>query len=586
MFWFSAGIVTTAAMDGLSLERSSWPEESCNEDDSNLSLTLMQRRATSFMENVQQEPGSNVTSPRHGGSGLLKASSGEASPHWTVLNVSLGANSPHWTGRVCLLYSCPKDMGPVECHTVHCYCMTGTFFNKDSQQCEQYGLGHYDRQTSWTCHWWNFNSHCEHVPPEGSSVCSAATSKCFCKVGWRAVGDFHTSHCERVPDISTTTTTTSFASKFGYLSNTEKPKPLHDGCEGLGAKCNAKDMQCPRCCDAGLACLEKDAKTSYCTNVTKSTRIPLIPFHSKLSKPSNAPLHTFYMYRAQGPTSYPPESSNAANLEGVMFYLHNEIVSHHYVKDKDGKFTRKFGITRILRYKVQTRATQTLHELGMNFGVRYAFDSGQCTGPWSCDDAFQNYGFFVGCNNFQDNFPFPTGETAYKDGIWYSVPGKCPQHAKRWEMTKDDLEDCIQKFPGGVCPSPGMEPTGQGDCTFNYEEPVEEIDLDELTGISGGLHNWVFAGNKEFDTGRDAGIGMSFWDKRHDRSKAQERVRRVEALFDSKYPKAQGIEVAPCDFNKYAFFHRAPGGYGCSAAAPASCAQYQCSGYRPHQPCQ
>jgi hypothetical protein len=32
------------------------------------------------------------------------------------------------------------------------------------------------------------------------------------------------------------------------------------------------------------------------------------------------------VYRAQGETTYPPENVNVADLGGVMWYLHNEIV--------------------------------------------------------------------------------------------------------------------------------------------------------------------------------------------------------------------------------------------------------------------
>merc|ERR1719203_414667 len=94
---------------------------------------------------------------------------------------------------------------------------------------------------------------------------------------------------------------------------------------------------------------------------------------------------------------YPFENVNAGNLPGIMWYLHNEVV---------GQTPRKFHISRIARYKVQTRATQPLADAGMDFGVRYAFDKGQCTGPFSCDRQWQKFGFFVGCNNLP-GWPFP-----------------------------------------------------------------------------------------------------------------------------------------------------------------------------------
>ena len=35
-------------------------------------------------------------------------------------------------------------------------------------------------------------------------------------------------------------------------------------------------------------------------------------------------------------------------------------------------------------HEVQTKTTQRMAELGMNFGVRYAYDSQKCTGPGDC----------------------------------------------------------------------------------------------------------------------------------------------------------------------------------------------------------
>lgn len=60
----------------------------------------------------------------------------------------------------------------------------------------------------------------------------------------------------------------------------------------------------------------------------------------------------------------------------------------------------------------------------MNFGIRVAFDSGKCTGP-DCDMDWQDYGYNVGCNNLGE-WPFPTYDTHFDGGIWYSLPGACP----------------------------------------------------------------------------------------------------------------------------------------------------------------
>lgn len=43
--------------------------------------------------------------------------------------------------------------------------------------------------------------------------------------------------------------------------------------------------------------------------------------------------------------------------------------------------------------RIQTKATQPLWDLGMNFGVRFAYDSAQCEGPWSCDLNYQRFGY-------------------------------------------------------------------------------------------------------------------------------------------------------------------------------------------------
>merc|ERR1711939_1116414 len=109
---------------------------------------------------------------------------------------------------------------------------------------------------------------------------------------------------------------------------------------------------------------------------------------------------------------------------------------------------RNFGITRMRRFKVQVAGTQALAKLNMTFGVRFAWDTQECTGagPWAsseeCDAQFKKYGYFVGCNNL-GSYPFPTAAKGYPvhypEAVWYSLPGKGRCHGR---------------------------PTGEDNCTF------------------------------------------------------------------------------------------------------------------------
>mmetsp|Transcript_114939 Transcript_114939/g.245421 ORF Transcript_114939/g.245421 Transcript_114939/m.245421 type:complete len:502 (-) Transcript_114939:61-1566(-) len=261
------------------------------------------------------------------------------------------------------------------------------------------------------------------------------------------------------------------------------------------------------------------------------------PGNYQLMQSSNAPLYTFYVYRAASSSDYPMSNVNAANLVGVMWYLHNEVV----------KWTpRKFHIVRIKRYKVQTRAPQPLFNQGINFGIRYAFDSGQCTGPWSCQDVYQKYGYVVGCNRFEDRFPFPDKESYYPGGIWYSFPGQC---SSRKYYQQDQV--CKWSDPGGMCQG---TPTGRGDCTYSYQE-AGEISLDELEGIS-NYHEFTRQGKKEYNVWADAGVGLHFWDHFTNPAENLKRVQAARDLFARKYPNDVDNDVAPapCDFNFDKFF--------------------------------
>ncbi|CAE8610519.1 unnamed protein product, partial [Polarella glacialis] len=132
-----------------------------------------------------------------------------------------------------------------------------------------------------------------------------------------------------------------------------------------------------------------------------------------------------------------------------------------------------FGMSRVLRYKVHTRATQPLIDKGMNFGVRYAYDMGKCTGPGKYLDHWESYGMVVGCNAL-GSYPFPN-YTEYKlfpypGAVWYSLPGNCG--SMEWNQADAD------------CRAEQVTPTGAGNCTYSYEA-AGEISLGELDSQQG-----------------------------------------------------------------------------------------------------
>jgi len=242
-----------------------------------------------------------------------------------------------------------------------------------------------------------------------------------------------------------------------------------------------------------------------------------IPFlHDSLYSPSSAELMTFHMYRAQGHGDYPPLNVNTGNLAGIMWYIQNEVVSGAYGNGN------KFGIERIRRFKVQTKATQTLVEVNMNFGVRVAFDYGNCTGP-TCRFDWEEYGYNVGCNNL-GMFPFPKFETNYSGGVWYSLPGACPS-MPYYSQTPE----CEELQPGGLCDMA----TGAGDCTWSYEDVGDQIWLGDLYSA--------------------AKMSMQqFWDHSDNVTYNDFKVKVARDLFEEKY----GAELPnpPCDFDFGRFY--------------------------------
>lgn len=261
------------------------------------------------------------------------------------------------TGSTCMLYHCASSLGETDCHHYRCVCKGGYLWSKLTQKCEASTSSAVVRDTGGSCWWFGCST------SRGPTSC--VHHKCYCVDGFTSVDGRCVKHEAGGGDEDGETTTTT------TMPPPVAPPDMSTQCSLPGKTCGTLDKE-TSCCDTGYSCMKSTvAAERVCSEVTSDMEIKPYGLQLNLRSASNAPLLTFYTYRAQGTTSYPPENVNMANLAGVMWYLNNEIVGR---ADWGGK--RKFDITRILRYKVQTRATQPMMELGMNYGVRFAFDSG------------------------------------------------------------------------------------------------------------------------------------------------------------------------------------------------------------------
>mmetsp|Transcript_83073 Transcript_83073/g.178062 ORF Transcript_83073/g.178062 Transcript_83073/m.178062 type:complete len:294 (+) Transcript_83073:50-931(+) len=228
----------------------------------------------------------------------------------------------------------------------------------------------------------------------------------------------------------------------------------------------------------------------------------------------------FYTYRAVAEGAfekYPFGNTNTGNLEGVMWYLGNEVVTMY---TEGTRCPRKFNISKIKRFKIRTKATPSLLAKGMHFGARFAFDFGKCmgrcfsnnlcTGHEDCEYHYAKFGYNPGCNNFWDRSVYPDYETSAPNGIWYSFPleGRC------------------------------AHPTGADNCTWNYEE-AGEITLAELEQSIGGNGNCC------------NGICSGFWDGVLQPAKTQWRTQLALDMFARKYPTEEAWKLPEpvCDFH-------------------------------------
>lgn len=270
--------------------------------------------------------------------------------------------------------------------------------------------------------------------------------------------------------------------------------------------------------------------------------------NGKCSTSSSPTLMTFYQYRAQSgviPKDRLWENMNLANLGGVMFYLHNEVVDKDgEMMDESGHKTTKFQVDRILRFKVTMRNSDALwKKFRSQFGQFIQFDYGQATFGMpdhvkKCNAIWSEFGYEVGC---QAN---PSGVSAYDEGYWTSWPGRCPSMpftSKAPQGGHAKTAECLKEQPGGSCGSP--------DGTFNCIWHVEEagfIMLDDLVGTD--IAKLYLSGGWQYEKSSDTGEGTSFWSGKKDKARCKAREEKLLNLFAEKYRDQPAVLTDPyCD---------------------------------------
>jgi len=227
--------------------------------------------------------------------------------------------------------------------------------------------------------------------------------------------------------------------------------------------------------------------------------------------PGAGDLHTFYMYRAQSEVEYDVASGlNLASAEGVLWYLHNEVVH------TCNQGVRHYEITRIKRYQVTLRSTPELWATHRNFGLFLQFDKAKCTNGF-CKSTFHTYGYIPGCIISSPRV------ANYWPAVWYSLPGQCP-----FREFADKTDRCRRNEPGGFCD----HPDGRHTCTYHLE-PAGEVSLQELTGVADC---------------RQEGPEKGFWSGKADRGACNRRVHKLKTAFGRKYRDLPSdLDVPDCD---------------------------------------
>ncbi|CAK9031945.1 unnamed protein product [Durusdinium trenchii] len=240
---------------------------------------------------------------------------------------------------------------------------------------------------------------------------------------------------------------------------------------------------------------------------------------------------SFYMYRAQNDHNYVMGNVDMADLAGVMYYLHHEIVK---INATPG--VRMNGITRILRFLVTVRPSNQLVRQMKAFMPFVAFDLGKCSVP-GCNKLWDHYGFAVGCQKQGASTGFAYTSSNDPSGAWFSLPAACPA----LPIGKKD-EACMTQYPGGRCDDLSVSSS----CTYSTDF-AGEVFLDDLAGIN-NYAKWQREGHLEYDPLKDKGVGTSFWNFRGSTAWCERRMQRVRSLFKERYPLLPEDLPAPACF--------------------------------------
>eukprot|EP00928_Gymnodinium_smaydae_P020265 TRINITY_DN17837_c0_g1_i1.p1 TRINITY_DN17837_c0_g1~~TRINITY_DN17837_c0_g1_i1.p1 ORF type:complete len:710 (-),score=60.46 TRINITY_DN17837_c0_g1_i1:90-2219(-) len=291
--------------------------------------------------------------------------------------------------------------------------------------------------------------------------------------------------------------------------------------------CNNKGGYCDwcgegnACCSPGMGSIHKEcAGVTNFPGVPHATCVaPALPHvtcrpgeieqHGRCVPAEKPVPMTFYVYKAAGDGAEEnaiTSSSNVGSLAGVMWYLHNEVVT---------SCPRKNQITRVLRYRLTMMNTESLYTPAPHaqFGPYHGFKAGVCAAS-TCGEDVAKFGYTVGCQVLPDDI------ASYRPSpVWYSLPKE------------------------GFC----EDPTGAANCTWHWE-PAGEVRIDDLSGIE-DYALFCEEANKEYSPDTDHGVGTMFWDSKADPERCADRLHTLARLFQMKYPGFRSFPDEPrCDW--------------------------------------